>query len=101
MIYFAETHPDDERLANIAARHAGEQQIDSLSREIRYSEALPRARRAAELRVEKALTLLAAFPPSPHRQALEEIAAFAIEAISSVLVTSAETPIASPPADLT
>ncbi|MEA3309155.1 MAG: polyprenyl synthetase family protein [Chloroflexota bacterium] len=78
VLYFAETHPDDERLTAILTRRAGEQLINSLIRDIRQSEALPRARRAAEIRVEKALTLLAAFPPSPHRQALEEISAFAI-----------------------
>ena len=77
-LYFAETHPDDARLAAILARRASEQQLDSLIKDIRQSAAIPRARQAAESRAEKALTLLTAFPPSPHRQALAEIAAFAI-----------------------
>lgn len=78
VLYFAEKKPDDQRLEAVITNRADEQIINSLILEIQKSGALTRARQAAELRVEKALKLLVDFPASPYRQALEEIATFAI-----------------------
>lgn len=78
VLCYAEQHPTDGRVSAAAAGAADEATLHALIADLRASDAAARAMAQADVRIAAALDLLAAYPPSPHRTALEEIARFAV-----------------------
>lgn len=78
-LIYQETHPDDARLAEVLADPTDESRLSALLADLRRSDAIPRALAEARARSDAALALLAAYPATPHRAALAEIAAFAVQ----------------------
>lgn len=78
VLCYAEQHPADARVSAAAAGAADEATLHALIADLRASDAAARAMAQADVRIAAALDLLAAYPPSPHRTALEEIARFAV-----------------------
>ena len=83
VLYYLESHPHEAHLRHILAqvkegRAPDEETVQALVLDLRHSDAAERAMATAEQHIEKALAQLAAYPPSPYRAALEEIARFAV-----------------------
>ncbi|MBN2003329.1 MAG: polyprenyl synthetase family protein [Anaerolineae bacterium] len=87
VLYYLEEHSDDATLSE-QIRTVATGAADAVSREIalrdlldavRSSTAIERALAQAETRIATALELLATRPPSPCRDAMEEIARFAVQ----------------------
>lgn len=78
-LYYQEQHPADARLAEILAVPGDESLLDAFLADLRASDALPRALETARARVDAALARLDAYPATPYRAALAEIAAFAVQ----------------------
>jgi geranylgeranyl pyrophosphate synthase len=74
-LYYLETHPSDPTLISVIHRNGHtEADLEQLIRTIKRSRAIERATRKAEKFIESSLATLDAFPPSPERAALAEIA---------------------------
>ncbi len=83
VLYYLEQHPDDRRVQAILDRVRAEEPpeesvVQALLVDLRRSQVADRAMATAEAHIEEALGLLEAYPPSPYRAALEEIARFAV-----------------------
>ena len=79
VLYYARQHPDDARLPAALARTADEATIQALIADLRRSDAAELAMQTATAHVDEAQRMLAGYPPTPYRQALEEIAAFTVQ----------------------
>ncbi len=89
VLHYFRRHPDDVRISTILARagrvrgHDGyarsEKSIQALIADLRQSDAAEWAMQEAETRVAEANTLLATYPDTPYRQAMQEITAFAVQ----------------------
>ncbi len=77
VLYYLEAHPGDHCLSALLAE-PDDALISALIADLRRSTAPERAMQAAEAHIAAALAILAPYPPSPYRDALEEIAAFAV-----------------------
>lgn len=74
-LYYLEAHPDDPTLVSVIQRNGHTQDsLEQLIATIRESSAIERAISEAEGFVQNSLTCLKAFPETPERQALAEIA---------------------------
>lgn len=71
-------HPDDARIQAVLDAGADEVTVQALIDDIRRSDAGEWAMARARARVNEARALLAPYPDTPYRQALDEIAAFAV-----------------------
>ena len=89
VLYYFRRHSDDLRLETVLARaghvrgyneHArNEQTIQALIADLRRSDAPEWAMQQAEMRSAEAQALLDAYPDTPSRRAMQEIAAFAVQ----------------------
>ncbi len=59
-------------------RNRGEAGFNQFIADLRCSDAVKQAYQTAETHIQEALEILAAYPPSPYRAAMEEIARFAV-----------------------
>jgi geranylgeranyl pyrophosphate synthase len=78
VLYYLQAYPGDDRVHKVMTNHLSERNINALAADIKSSDAPKRAMRQAELRVSEAHRLLAQYPDSAYRQAMEEIASFAV-----------------------
>lgn len=80
-VYYFIQQPDqrDELVALVDGQRSGDQVVAEAVRLIRQSEAIEQARAEAERFIDLAIADLAGFPPSPHRQALIDIARYVID----------------------
>ncbi len=79
VIHYLELHPEDDRVASLLREPEDEGLLHALLADLRASPALERTRETARKHVQEALPLLEHYPPTPHRDALAQIAHFAIE----------------------
>lgn len=78
-LYYFETHPEDVHLKSIIEKNGqASRQVDQLIEAIRASDASENALLEAERYVQQSLDLLAEFPVSPEREALEELARYIV-----------------------
>lgn len=77
-ILYLEQHPEDDRLPTFLRAPGRLELLHAFIADLRTSQAIEAAMAIAEHHIEKALEMLSAFPPSPYRDAMEEIARFAI-----------------------
>jgi geranylgeranyl pyrophosphate synthase len=75
---YAASHPDDPRVPLLLKGQADEALLESLVADVRASEAPRRALAVASEHVQEAVSLLRPYPLGPYREALEEIATFAV-----------------------
>jgi geranylgeranyl pyrophosphate synthase len=74
-LYYLEAHPNDATLLSVIHRNGhSEASLEQLIQTIKHSQAIERAIVEAESFVQSSLTTLDAFPSSPERDALVEIA---------------------------
>ena len=78
VLYYLQAHPDDERVREALTNHLSEQSITALAADIKRSSAPRQAIQRAEQHVREAGQLLTHYPDSVYRQAMEEIASFAV-----------------------
>jgi geranylgeranyl pyrophosphate synthase len=81
VLHYCQRHPDDARIHAVLARdkHArNESAVQSLIADLRQSDAAEWAMHQAEKRSTEAQVLLNAYPDTPYRRAMQEIAAFAV-----------------------
>lgn len=87
VLHYFHRHPDDVRIHAVFT-HSGyvrnaqmrsESAIQSLIADLRKSDAAEWAMQQAETRAAEAQALLDAYPDTPYRQAMQEIAAFAVQ----------------------
>ncbi len=89
VLHYFHCHPDDPRLKTVLARAEptrgyydyarSEQTIQALIDDLRQSDAAEWAMQQAEKRAAEASALLDAYPDTPFRRAMQEIAAFAVQ----------------------
>jgi geranylgeranyl pyrophosphate synthase len=79
VLLYGRDHPTDARLHAALTHNADDSQLRDLLADIRASQAPRQAMALAEGHVAEALRLIDAYPESPHRRALEEIAHFAVQ----------------------
>lgn len=78
VLYYLQAHPDDERVREALTNHLSGQSITALAADIKRSSAPRQAIQRAEQHVREAGQLLTHYPDSVYRQAMEEIASFAV-----------------------
>lgn len=79
-IYYAESNPDHPDVRSLAAGGWGDhERMERLVQSIRTSDAIQKAMREAEERVEKAIAYLAPFEVSEQRDALENLARYVVD----------------------
>ncbi len=79
VLYYLSHHPADQHVQAILDRTAGEDTLQAFVHDLQHSNAAEQAMAEAETRIGEAVTLLDAHPPTPYRQAAEEIARFSIQ----------------------
>lgn len=77
VLHYYRHHPDDARIRAALTLDAGDEAIRSLVDALRSSDAVDWAMEKVAARITEALGILAHYPDSPYRQALEEMATFA------------------------
>lgn len=77
-LLYLERHPEDTRLQTLLREPGQTELLQAFVADLRTSDAIEATMTVAEQQIEEALAILERFPPSPYRQAIEEIAAFAI-----------------------
>jgi len=78
VLEYLKLHPEDDRVREILHTPGDTDMLQTFVADLRASGAIASAMSVAEGHIQTALALLDDFPPSPYRQAIEEIAAFAI-----------------------
>jgi geranylgeranyl pyrophosphate synthase len=80
-VYYFIQQPDqrDQLVALVDGQRSGDEVVAEAVQLIRQSEAIAQARAEAERFIDLAITDLAAFPRSPHREALADVARYVIE----------------------
>ena len=78
VLYYLESHPQDQRIQEALMNHLSKQHLTALIADIKRSRAPYHAMEQAERRAREATQLLAQYPDSDTRKALEEIASFAV-----------------------
>jgi len=71
--------PDEQALIRSAIESGGREQVDAVLAAIQRTGALGHARIHAEQEAGRAIAAIECLPPSPHRDALTELARFAVE----------------------
>jgi geranylgeranyl pyrophosphate synthase len=79
VLYYLEEHPEDTRVAAVVGGESDAAQVEALLADLQRSDAPDRALATARSHTDNALALLRQYPDTPHRDALEEIATFAVE----------------------
>ena len=79
VLYYCRAYPDDDCLKTILERRADDAVIRTVVDDLRQSDAADQAMAQADARIAEALAILANYPDTPHREAMEEIANFAIQ----------------------
>ena len=79
VLCYLETHPNDERVHAAATSQADADTLDTLIADIRASTAAEQAMAQAQAHIQQALTLLTTYPHSPYREAMADIARFAVQ----------------------
>lgn len=78
LLYFFQQYPNDPRKLALIERKLDAQAIDALVHDVEHSGATEWALEGARARADRALQLLERYPPGPHRDAVAEIAIFAV-----------------------
>ncbi|MEW5938116.1 MAG: polyprenyl synthetase family protein [Chloroflexota bacterium] len=79
-IYYAESNPGNPDVRSLAAGGWGDnERMERLVQSIRASDAIHKAMREAEARVETAIACLDSFPASAERDALESLARYVVD----------------------
>jgi geranylgeranyl pyrophosphate synthase len=79
-IYYAESNPDNPDVRSLAAGGWGDnERMERLVQSIRASDAIQKAMREAEARIETAIACLNFFPASAERDALENLARYVVD----------------------
>ncbi len=78
VLYYLEQHPEDTRVHQLLAGPMEAATLEALIADIRQSEAPAMARRVAETYIAQALEHLDGYPPSPYKEAVVQIAHFAL-----------------------
>jgi len=79
VLHFYEQHPNDARIQAIINGEIKPQEIKLLVSDLRNSDTAEWGMNEANNFIDKALALLANYPATPYRNAMEEIARFAVE----------------------
>lgn len=87
VLYYCRRHPNDVRIHAVLARGGhirnermrSESAINALIADLRESDAAEWSMQQAEMRSAEAQALLETYPETPYRQAMQEIAAFAVQ----------------------
>jgi len=79
-IYYAESHPSEPDVLSLASNGwADHERMTRLVHSIRQSDSPQQALAEAEERIERAISCLDVFQPSPERQALEDLARYVVD----------------------
>jgi len=78
VLVYMEKHPKDPRLKMLLTDTTSEALLQAVIADLRSSDAAEQAMVIAETQIQQALDILKAYPSSPYRDAIEEIAIFAI-----------------------
>ncbi len=78
VLYYLQKHPGDERIQEALKNHLSEQSLNTLAADIKNSEAPRQAMQQAEGHIREAGQILTGYPDSVYRQAMEELASFAV-----------------------
>lgn len=78
VLHYSQQHPDDARIQAVLDLPRDEAAIQALVADLRRSDAAEWAMQQATTRADEARALLAVYPHTPYREAMEEIAAFAV-----------------------
>lgn len=78
VLAYLKQHPEDTRLAALLREPGNTELLRTFVADLRASGAIEAAMAAAEIHIQQAFAILEAFPASPYRHAIKEIAAFAI-----------------------
>lgn len=78
VLEYVKSHPDDHRVRAILDDRGDDDMMDAFIEAIRASQAPEQAMARAREHAEEALSLIQAYPESPHRMAIAEIVAFAV-----------------------
>ncbi|HOT91004.1 MAG TPA: polyprenyl synthetase family protein [Anaerolineae bacterium] len=79
VLRYGQQHPEDTRILAMLSSHPDEALVHALAADLRRSDAAEWAMHEADKRAAAARALLAVYPETPYRQAMEEIAAFAVQ----------------------
>ena len=79
VLHYYEQHTDDARIQSILNNSVTLQDLNALVTDLRESDAASWAMHQANDLINNALKLLMNYPPTPYRNAMEEIARFAIQ----------------------
>lgn len=77
-LYYLQGHPDDRRIHDALTNHLSEDSLNALAQDIKNSSAPQQAMQQAEQHIREANQLLTQYPDSDYRQAMKEIASFAV-----------------------
>jgi geranylgeranyl pyrophosphate synthase len=78
VLYYHQTHPNDKRIQQVLTNHLSKRSVTALAADIKNSNAPHQAMQQAEQHIQEAGELLTLHPDSVYRQAMEEIASFAV-----------------------
>jgi geranylgeranyl pyrophosphate synthase len=79
-IYYAEAHPDDEDVQSLSnGGWANQDRMARLVESVRHTDSVKKSMAEATQHVQRALSTLEGFDPSPEREALESLARFIID----------------------
>lgn len=79
VLHYHEQHPHDSRIQSIIEGKIDTEEIHTLVADLRKSEAAEWAMHEANTFINKALDVLTQYPATPYRDAMEEIAKFAVQ----------------------
>ncbi len=79
VLYYREAHPADDRVARALNGESDTAKLEALLADLQHSTAPRRALATARSHTDEALNILRRYPTDPYREALEEIARFAVE----------------------
>ena len=79
VLHYYEQHKDDARIQAIINKQSNPQDLRTLVSDLRKSDAADWAMLQANQLINQALELLMNYPTTPYRNAMEEIARFAVQ----------------------
>jgi geranylgeranyl pyrophosphate synthase len=79
VLYYREAHPEDERVTRALNGESDEAELEALLTDLQHAQAPRRALTTARSHADEALNILRRYPTDPYREALEEVARFAVE----------------------
>lgn len=79
VLHYYQKHPEDTRIQDMLDKKVTPHDIQGLVTDLRHSDAAAWAMDQAKNFTTKALAILMTYPPTPYRDAMEQIASFAVE----------------------